>query len=167
MTEATVLRRSLLLRTVEGEALLNLAQKIEVGATMTYEMVRSELSVDLQAGAGRNLWRAVQKTLATEHKMQFACVHRVGYVRLDDDGKVDKSARYIGQAAKRVRSAGRVLVTADRGKMSESKKLAFDVQNAVIGALQTSIKPAMMVSRSTPVPKDELEKLMESVRRLS
>lgn len=166
MTDTTVIKRPVLLRTVDGEKLLNLAAETKVGEVLTYEHVCATLEIEIQQPAGYALWQAVQKTLAAEKHMQFANVPRVGYQRLDDDGKVDKSGKFIGQAVKRVRAAGRVIVTTDRAKLSDTKKLALDVQNAVIGAMQTVARPALAASRPQPPDKAELEKIIEGVRAL-
>lgn len=161
-----VLKRPLLLRTVDGEKLLALATTIEVGATLTYEHVKTTLEIDLQSPAGRQLWQRVQKHLAAESHYQFTCIHKVGYQRLDDDGKVDKSGKFIGQAVRRVRTAGRVMVTTDRSKLSAAKALAHDVQHAVIGAMQTIARPAITVTRATPLDRADLDRIIEGVRGL-
>jgi hypothetical protein len=161
-----VLKRSVLLRTVDGEKLLAMATAIEVGGTLSYEHVKAALGIDLQAPAGRQLWQRAQQHLAAEKHYQFTCIPRVGYQRLDDDGKVDKSGKFIGQAVRRVRAAGRVIVTTDRAKLSAPKQLAHDVQNAVIGAMQTAARPAIVATRATPLDRAELDKVLEGVRAL-
>ena len=161
-----VLKRSVLLRTVEGEQLLLLAQKIEVGSTMTYAQVKDEIGVDLQSSAGRQLWTKAQRHLAAERSMQFSCVHKVGYKRLDDDGKVHKSGRHIGQAVGRVRAASRVLHTTDRNNLSNEKRLAFDVQSMVVGEMQNAAKPAIIATRAQPPSPEQRAALLESFGKL-
>lgn len=161
-----IVKRSVLLRTIDGERLLALAASVEIGATLTYEQVKTKLEINLQTPAGRQLWQRVQHHLAAEKQYQFACVPKIGYQRLDDDGKVDKSGKFIGQAVKRVRAAGRVIVTTDRARLSDTKKLALDVQNAVIGAMQTVARPALVASRATPMDKAEIDRVIESIRAL-
>ena len=161
-----VLKRPVLLRTVEGEQLLQLAAMIEVGDTLTYERVNNELKVDLQSQAGRQLWQKVQRVLADERHMQFACIATVGYKRLSDDEKVDKSGRFIGQAVRRVRAAGRVIVSTDRSKLSAPKQLALDVQNAVVGVMQMAAKPAILATRAEAPSSSEMDKILEGIRAL-
>lgn len=161
-----VLKRPVLLQSVEGEQLLELATSIGVGETLTYERVRNELSVDLQKPSGRQMWQKVQRVLADEQNMQFACVTKIGYQRLDDDGKVDKSGKFIGQAVKRVRAASRVIVTTDRSKLSAAKQLAHDVQSTVIAVMQTAAKPAIVATRAEAPSKSDMDKLLEGVRAL-
>jgi hypothetical protein len=59
-----------------------------------------------------------------------------------------------------------VIVTTDRAKLSAPRQLAHDVQNAVIGAMQTAARPAIVATRATPLDRAELEKVLEGVRAL-
>ena len=160
-------QRAPLLRSVEGEQLLELAKAVEVGGTLTYAAVRSALGVDLQSAAGRNLWRAVQKHLADEHARQFRNIPGEGYQRLDDDGKVDKSGKLIAQATGRARAAGRVLATTDRSKLSAPKQLAYDVQGACLAVMQTAAKPAIAATKAQPPSPDEISKIAASLKALA
>lgn len=161
-----VLKRPVLLRTVEGEQLVHLAATVETGEVLTYERVLEETKVDLQSASGRQMWRKVQTVLAAEHCMQFACIATVGYKRLDDDAKIDKSGRFIGQAVRRVRAAKGVIVTVDRSKLCAAKQLAHDVQSTVIAVMQTCAKPAIIATRAESPKASEMDKLLESVRAL-
>lgn len=133
---------------------------------MTYAQVKAEIGVDLQSSAGRQLWVKAQRHLAAEHSMQFACVPKVGYKRLDDDGKVDKSGRHIGQAVGRVRAASRVLHTTDQTQLSDAKKFAFNVQSMVIGEMQNSARTAIVATRTEPPSPEQRRALLESFAKL-
>lgn len=161
-----VLKRPVLLRTVEGEQLLALASAVEVDDVLTYAAVKAAIGVDMQSPGGRQLWQKAQGVLAAEKQMQFACVHRVGYKRLDDDGKVDKSGKYIGQAVGRVRAAGRVIVTTERANLSATKKAALDIQATVCSIMQNAAKPAIVATRASAPNKAELDRIIAGVREL-
>ena len=161
-----VLKRPVLLRTVEGEQLLALASAVAVGEVLTYVAVKTAINVDMQSPAGRQLWHKAQGVLAAEKQMQFACVPRVGYKRLDDDGKVDKSGKYIGQAVGRVRAAGRVITTTDRANLSATKKAALDIQATVCSIMQNAAKPAIAATRAAAPDKAELDRIIAGVREL-
>jgi hypothetical protein len=51
-----ILSKSPLLRTVEGERLLALAEATEVNTVLTYERIRDEIGFDPQSDRGRQLW---------------------------------------------------------------------------------------------------------------
>lgn len=142
------------------------ARTVEVGATLTYADVQEQLKVNLQSPAGRQLWQKVQKVLADEDRMQFACTTNVGYRRLADGEKLQKSGRYIGQATKRVRAAGRVLHTVDRNALTQTEQISHDVQSTVVGMMQLVAKPAIVVSRATPPSQAELDALVGAMRQI-
>lgn len=167
MSTTTILRKSPLLRTVEGEQLLALARTIKVGEVLTYERVRAELSVDMQSPAGRQLWHKAQAVLADEDSVQFACNTGVGYRRLADGEKVAKSGRYIGQATKRVRAAGRVLTTVDRNALTATERVAHDVQSTVVGLMQAVARPAIAVSRTKAPSQDDIDAMVGALGQLS
>lgn len=150
----TVLSHEPLLRTVEGELLAALARTIKIGEILTYTRVRDELSIDLQQPAGYQLWRKMQTVLADDDKAQFACVPRVGFKRLADGEKLQKSGRYIGQAIRRTRAASKVLRTVNYVALDHQQQNTHDVQVAVVGLMQTAAKPAMAVANRVTPPTD-------------
>ena len=168
MTDTAELKpaRTALLRTVEGEQLRQLAASIKVGETLTYERVLAEIKVDLQSNAGRQLWLKAQNDLAADKGLQFICVPKVGYRLLAENEKVDKSGRFIGQAAGRVRAAARVIGTTDREKLSPEKQNAYDVQGAVITVMGHVARQATKVTAGGNAPRKELDSVLEAVRGL-
>lgn len=151
---ATILPREPLLRSVEGEQLLALARTVEVGELLTYARLRSELQIDVQKPSGYQLWRKAQTVLADEDKMQFACEPKVGYRRLAEGEKLHKSGRYIGQAVKRTRAAGKVLRTVDYVALDHDQQNQHDVQVTVVGLMQNAAKPAIAIANRTTPPTD-------------
>jgi hypothetical protein len=160
-----ILSKSPLLRTVEGERLLALAEATEVNTVLTYERIRDEIGFDPQSDRGRQLWAKVQAELEARG-LQFHTEPRVGYRRLDDDGKVDKSGRLIGQAAGRARKAGRVIASTDRAKLTDENKLKHDVQRVCVSMIETIARPATSVKPSPPPDPDELQRVFAGVAGL-
>ncbi len=159
----TILPKEPLLRTVEGEQLLALARTIEVGETLTYARVREELKIDLQRPQGYQLWRKVQAVLAEEDKVQFACVSKVGHRRLAEGEKLSKSGRYIGQAVRRTRAAGKVLHSVNYVALDHDQQNSHDVQVAVVGAMQAVAKPAVAIAKSTPPTAEETNEWLKAL----
>lgn len=162
----TVLPRSPLLRTVEGERLLALAEATAPNEVLTYERVRAELGFNPQSNAGRSLWSKVQAELESRG-MQFSTEPKIGYRRHDDDGKVDKAGRLIGQAARRARAAGRVVSTTERAKLSEANRARYDLQRVCASIMeQTARVAAAPATQATAPSPDELQRIFASVREL-
>lgn len=160
-----IFAKSPLLRTVEGERLLALAEATEPNTILTYEKIRVDLGIDPQSDSGRSLWSKIQPELEARG-MQFSTEPKVGYRRLDDDGKVDKSGRLIGQAARRVRKAGRVIVTTDRSKLSEENKLKHDIQRVCVALMEQTARSTTATTPASAPSTTELQRLVAAVSEL-
>lgn len=154
------------LRTIEGERLLDLAASIEIGEILTYARAKEAVGVDMQSQSGRQVWQRVQQSLARDRGVHFANIPKVGYQRLDDDGKVDKSGRFIGQARRRVRAAAQVVATTDRSKLSPEKQATHDVQATVISIMSIAGRRGLAVTKSRASSTEDTERLLENIRAL-
>lgn len=108
---------------------------VAVGETVTYDALKSTLGFDVRGKRGS--LQTAQEILLRSERMAFKSIANVGLERLDDIGKVDRSAGYERKLRKTATRGLRMLGCVENfDAMPNEKKIEHNTRAAVLGVVK-------------------------------